>query len=335
MHKKAKNILIQALKVAFALGLIFWLIQSGKLNFKALANLLHPQYLIPGFLLVFASMYMSSERWRMLLQTQSHHLNSWKTFKLTMVGIFFNFAFPGGVGGDLVKAFYFTKDHPESKMAAATSVLMDRVLGLYAMLVMALFAMMFDWEHVQANNSLRLLWTLILFLFLVASITFFFIFSQKIYDRGTFKKLLQRLPLPSKTTRVYESLHLYGRNYRYLIVSVLLSLLAQTFSILFMILAGTASGLGGEMRWQTYFLVAPLGFMATAIPIAPAGVGVGQAAFYFLFNIYTGHATDLGPTVITALQVTQFISGLLGAYFYTQRKERAPLEVGQNGSLQQ
>lgn len=330
MRKKAKNLIIQALKIVFAVGLIFWLVQSGKLNFKALANLLQPQYLIAGFLLIFANMYLTSERWRMLLQTQNHHQNSWQTYKLTMIGIFFNFAVPGGVGGDLVKAFYFTKDHPESKMTAATSVLMDRVLGLYAMIVMALIAMLFDWRHVQANNSLQLLWTLILSLFLITTVSFFFIFSQKIYDRGLFKSLLQKLPWHSKTTRIYESLHLYGRNYKYLLASVIISLLAQTFSILFMILAGTASGLGGEMSWHTYFLVAPLGFMATAVPIAPAGVGVGQAAFYFLFNIYTGHATDLGPTVITALQVAQFLSGLLGAYFYMQRKERVTEQVSQN-----
>jgi len=327
MRKKAKNIMIQVIKVAFALGLIFWLVQSGKLNFKALTTLLQPEYLIPGILLIFANMYLTSERWRMLLQTQNHHLNSWRTFKLTMIGIFFNFAVPGGVGGDLVKAFYFSKDHPESKMTAATSVLMDRVLGLYAMILMALLAMLFDWELVHNNSSLRLLWTLILTLFLLSSAALALVFSQKIHDRGTLKRLLQKLPLHSKTTRIYESLHLYGRNYRSLLSSVLLSLLAQSFSIFFMILAGTASGLGAEMKWQTYFLVAPLGFMATAIPVAPAGVGVGQAAFYFLFNIYTGHATDLGPSVITALQVAQFLFGLTGAYFYMQRKEQASVEA--------
>lgn len=330
MHKKAKNLLFQTLKIVFSVGLIYWLIQSGKLNFKALANLLQPQYLIPAFLLVGANMYLTSERWRMLLQTQSHHLPSWQTFKLTMIGIFFNFAVPGGVGGDLVKAFYFAKDHPESKMAAATSVLMDRVLGLYAMILMALLAMIFDWQLVQSNSSLHILWLVILALFLAATVGFALIFSQKIYDRGSLKRLFQKLPLSSKTVRIYESLHLYGRDYKNLFASIVISLVAQTFSIFFMILAGQASGLGTEMNWSTYFLVAPLGFMATAIPISPAGVGVGQAAFYFLFNIYTGHATDLGPTVITALQVAQFIFGLLGAFFYMQRKERVPYEVNQS-----
>ncbi|MNU01394.1 hypothetical protein D3C72_2447830 [compost metagenome] len=64
--------------------------------------------------------------------------------------------------------------------------------------------------------------------------------------------------------------------------------------------------------------------MATAIPISPAGVGVGQAAFYFLFNVYTGTETELGPTVITAYQVGMFVLSLWGAFFYLRRKEKLP-----------
>jgi uncharacterized membrane protein YbhN (UPF0104 family) len=96
-----------------------------------------------------------------------------------------------------------------------------------------------------------------------------------------------------------------------------------------MILAGTVSGLN-SMSWATYFLVAPLGFMATAIPISPAGVGVGQAAFYYLFNLYSGEKTDLGPTVITAYQVALFAFGVVGAVFYLQRKEKIPKGLEQN-----
>jgi len=331
MRHKAKNLLIQVLKIVFSVGLIFWLVQSGKLNFKALLNLLQPQYLALAAVLVGANMYLTSERWRMLLQTQGHHIPSWPAFKFTMIGIFFNFAVPGGVGGDLVKAFYFAKDFPEQKMTAATSVLMDRVLGLYAMIAMALFAMIFDYQTVQSNESLRLLWTLILVLFVCATLGLGLVFSKKIYDGGHFKKLLQKLPLHDQTTKIYESLHMYGRNYKYLLSSIAISLIAQTFSILFMILAGYASG-ANDVAWGTYFLVAPLGFMATAIPVSPAGVGVGQAAFYFLFNVYTGHPSDLGPTTITALQVAQFIFGLLGAFFYMQRKERVTHEIQQSKS---
>jgi len=323
MHKKAKNILFQTLKVVFSVGIIVWLVQSGKLNFKALLVLLQPQYLFLGLLLIGINMYLTSERWRVLLLTQSHKLPSLQTYKLTLIGIFFNFVVPGGVGGDIVKAFYFAKDHPESRMVAATSVLMDRVLGLYSMTMMAFFAMIFDWEHVQSIRALQLLWTFILTLFIGFNIVLGIIFSQKIYDRGSFHRLLEKLPISAKLIRIYESLHLYGRSLKYVVASVVISLLSQTFTILFMILAGNASGLG-HMSWSTYFLVTPLGFMATAIPISPAGVGVGQAAFYFLFNLYSGETSDLGPTAITAVQVATFMFGILGAFFYMQRKDKVP-----------
>ena len=31
-------------------------------------------------------------------------------------------------------------------------------------------------------------------------------------------------------------------------------------------------------------LIFPFGFLATVLPISPAGVGVGQMAFYYLFE---------------------------------------------------
>jgi hypothetical protein len=329
MNKKAKNLLVQVLKVVLAVGLIVWLVQSGKLNFRALSNLLQPQYLALGLLLMAANLFLGSERWRTLLVTQSHHLKAWETFKLTLIGIFFNFAVPGGVGGDLVKAYYFSKDHPESRMVAATSVLMDRVLGLYSMTLMAMLAMIFDYAHVQANPSLHVLWISLLALFIAFTAGLWMVFSQKLYQNGQLMRLLRALPMGTKFVRIYESLHSYGKDFRHVVFSVLLSLFAQTFSILFMILAGTVSGII-DMRWGTYFLVAPLGFMATAIPISPAGVGVGQFAFYYLFNLYSGRPSDLGPMVITASQVATFIFGLIGAFFYMQRKEKAPASLTEN-----
>jgi hypothetical protein len=57
------------------------------------------------------------------------------------------------------------------------------------------------------------------------------------------------------------------------------------------------------------------------LPIAPAGIGVGQVAFLFLFKFYLGKETPLGPTAATAMQVFSFAWGLVGAIFYLQRKK--------------
>ena len=41
---------------------------------------------------------------------------------------------------------------------------------------------------------------------------------------------------------------------------------------------------------SAYFFLVPVGTVVQALPISPAGIGVGQAAFFFLFNHYLGAA---------------------------------------------
>lgn len=315
-----KNILLQCLKVLFAVGIIYWLVQSDKLNFSALRNLLQPSTLICAILLILINFLLASERWRILLSSQNIHPPIWATFKLSLIGNFFNFAMPGGVGGDVVKAFYFAKDNPGSRVVALTSVLMDRVLGLFAMILMAFFVMLVDLEHILKTPTLTTL-----FIFISALSFGFFtalsvIFSGYIYSRRWIHKVISLLPLRVKLLKVYESLHLYGKDKKRLVWVLLLSFVAQTSSVLFLALVGKAANF--DVNLWTYLLVAPLGFMATAIPISPAGVGVGQAAFYFLFNLYLQRDSEIGPTVITAFQIATFTVSLLGAVFYLKRKDR-------------
>jgi len=319
MFKNKKNLLIQTLKIVFAVAIIYWLINSGKLNFSALGHLLTPTYAAMSLVLVFFNFYFASERWRVLILSQKIRANSWPTFKLSMIGAFFNFAMPGGVGGDVVKAYYFAKENPGSSIVAATSVLMDRILGLFAMVIMALVVMLYDLDHVMSVATLRTLLFVIVALFFAFLIGLSLVFSTGLYEKGVLKALLKKLPLSDKLIKLYESMHLYGKNNKRMVLILLLSVISQTCCIFFLILAGYAAGFP-EVPVKTYFLVAPLGFMATAIPISPAGVGVGQAAFYFLFNIYTGKSSDLGPTVITAYQVSTFALSMIGAFYYLRRK---------------
>jgi uncharacterized protein (TIRG00374 family) len=302
------------------------LLHSGKLNFSALRNLLTPVYGSLGVLLIALNLFLTSERWRTLIRTQGLRIASWPAMKLTLIGIFFNYAMPGGVGGDVIKAYYFNKDQPGEKVVAVSSVLMDRVLGLFAMVLMALVVMIFDFEHIEKIPTLMTLFVFISALSAGFVVGLALVFSAPVYRSGILTKILQKLPMSAKLLKLYESLHLYGKNGRSVMWAIVLSFLAQMSSILFLYLAGYCAGFT-EIPLKVYCLVAPLGFMATAIPISPAGVGVGQAAFYFLFNLYTGSATELGPTTITALQVGTFLISLSGAYFYLLRKEKIPAQA--------
>lgn len=325
MVKHTKKIAFQAAKILFSAGIIYWLVQSDKLNFAALQNLLTPTYISIGIVIILLNLFLTSERWRILIRSQGLQSSSWSVFKLTLIGSFFNFAMPGGVGGDVIKAFYFTREHPGSKVIAVTSVLMDRVLGLFAMILLALVVMIYDLNHILKTPTLLTLFYFICGLFLAFIIALSLIFSQKLYDKGLLKAVIEKLPLSAKFMKLYESMHIYGKDGKRFISVIALSLVSQILAVTFLYLAGIAAGFN-DVPANIFFLVAPLGFMATAIPISPAGVGVGQAAFYFLFNIYTGQTSEVGPTTITAYQVGTFLVSLLGAFFYLRRKDKVRTE---------
>jgi len=71
----------------------------------------------------------------------------------------------------------------------------------------------------------------------------------------------------------------------------------------------------------SYFLLVPLGLIATSLPISPAGIGVGQVAFLALFTLHAGHNTEAGQVGISLHQMGLFAWAIVGAYFYLTRKK--------------
>jgi uncharacterized protein (TIRG00374 family) len=318
-----KKSLSTFIKVGVAFGIIYWLVNQGKFNFSALKEVLRADFIIIAVLLTGVNTFILSERWRLLLQTQNLHPKSLELYKLTLIGTFFNFAMPGGVGGDLVKAFYFYKDHPQSKALAISSVFVDRLLGLYTIVFMALAVMVFDINHVINNQVLSKLFFAFILVFIAFTAGLFLLFSRQKMIMGLVAKILSFLPFKEKFLKLYHSGQLYGAEKTLLLKVFILSLFGQVLAVFIMYLTGQFTASGSNIPLTTFFIVTPIGFMATAIPISPAGVGVGQAAFYFLYNAYLDTKTDFGPLVITVNQMLSLFYGLIGAFFYLQRKDHS------------
>lgn len=322
MKLKLKSLVSSLIKLCLALGLIYWLVNSGKVDFGALQSLLNIESVLICTFLLSLNIALASERWRRLLSSQIHGYGFFKTLKLTLIGQFFNFAMPGGVGGDLIKAFYFAKDNPENgRTVAITSVLIDRVLGLYAMIIFALTVMFLDVEHILVTPALKTLLGLVCLLFIGFSVALALLFSDKVYQSGQLHNVIAKVPMSEKFLKLYESFHFYGKQGRRVFEAILLSLGSQFFAVCFLYYTAQVTGFP-DVPFYTFLLVAPIGFMATAIPISPAGVGVGQAAFFYLFSLYLGKPSDVGAVSITAFQVANFCMGLIGAGVYISRKDK-------------
>lgn len=322
--QKFKKILLNTIKFLFSAILIAWMINSGKIDLNSFKVVMHPKYLLLTMALLGIALFFGSERWRLLLKHQNLTCDSLETFKLTLIGTFFNFAIPGGVGGDVVKSFYIAKNNPQARVKSVLSVMMDRVLGLYAMLWMAEVAMLVDFSQVEALPQLKTIFYLATFGLIAMTTGLAMAFSKKINGTNKIQKFLSYLPKSDRFIQVYESVHSYGDDFPTLLKTFILSLLAQIPSVGIIMIVGSSMGI--SISTSVYFVAVPIGMVALAVPISPGGVGVGQYAFYYLFNLISGQQTQVGSTGITVFQILSFFYGLGGAYFYISRKEKVILE---------
>ena len=104
-------------------------------NVWANVRTMDARWLLAGFFIFTPVMVIVSWRWRMLLGVHGVHLRYWRIFELNMIGQFFSAFLVGTTGGDVVKIFYVARAVPHHKAAVAFTVVVDRVIGLIALLL--------------------------------------------------------------------------------------------------------------------------------------------------------------------------------------------------------
>jgi uncharacterized protein (TIRG00374 family) len=305
---KLKNALNTALKIAFAVALIAWLAKKGVLDFGSLRAVATPTLILFCLVTVGLQIVANNYRWLTLMRAQGFESTFAKTMPLTFIGMFFNFAMPGGVGGDVVKGYYLLKQHPQQKFAAAVSIFMDRLVGFFVMIATAFVAVFLNYNEVATSPQLTSVAFGVAALF-VGFIAFFAISFSPINVRH-----IEKLPAGKKIRGLYEVLHSYRHNPKALAIAVGLSVICQLLIVSFVAAIGAQLGL--DIPLSVYFFLVPIGTVAQALPISPAGIGVGQAAFFFLFKLHLHQDSPIGPVSVTATQLASFAWGLVGAYYY-------------------
>ncbi len=321
----AKRLVTTGLKIAFAVGLIYWLVQKGALDFGSLRAIATLPLISAAVACVFAQIFVNNYRWLTLMRAQGFESSIRRTMPLSLIGMFFNFAMPGGVGGDVIKGYYLLQQLPnqraQQKIAAALSIFMDRMVGFFVMIATAFFALFLNWSEVSESPQLRSIAFGVTSLF-VGFLVFFALSFSTILSRPPLSTLLfEKLPGGSRLKELYQVLHSYRHNPSALCVAVVMSVINQMLMVTFVAMVGNALGLGSEISLPVYFFLVPIGTVVQALPISPAGIGVGQAAFFFLFNLHLHTESPIGPVAVTAMQLTNFFWGLFGAYFYLRRTQ--------------
>ena len=151
-----KRVLINCTKIAFALGLVLWLVNSGKIDmelvYKSFQNPLNVIFIL-AFMLF--DQFIVAIRWKHILESKAKSsLNLLNVFKANWIGIFFNSVLPGSVTGDLIKIFYIEqKNEKLSKKFLLGSVLLDRVIGLCGLILVGGLSCIIYYNFLAAQSE--------------------------------------------------------------------------------------------------------------------------------------------------------------------------------------
>ncbi len=303
-----KNI-THLLKAALAIGIIVILINKKFLVTAHVWKLASFPSVILLFLILYGSILTATWRWQVLLRGQEIVCSFWNLHNLQFIGLFFGYILPGGVTGDLIKGYYLTKISCESRGKLYTSSIFERLLGLWTMIAMIIVSAFLLKEKLADKPTL---------ISLVAVIT-------GTWATGTLLWVIMLLwrpeTLPSIINKPLKHLIEFSKPSVSLLRGILISILMYFLTALFMFIGGHKHGLTLTLS-ETIFLVS-LGSLSTLIPITPAGIGVGQISYFFIFDTYLKGTGQLASALLSLYQLLTFASSTWGAWNVFNIKKRS------------
>ena len=140
-----KKVLIFGLKLGVTGGLIVWIVLPG-IDFDSvgerMGRLSPGLLLVAGALIFFQNAIVVAWRWEQVVKTIDRALPPWRLFKATVITLFFNQVLPSTVGGDGMR-IWFLRAMGRPIGLAFRSVLIDRLIGFFALLLLGLLGSLY------------------------------------------------------------------------------------------------------------------------------------------------------------------------------------------------
>ncbi|MBU3758718.1 MAG: flippase-like domain-containing protein [Candidatus Omnitrophica bacterium] len=251
---------------------------------------------------------MAARLWRIFL-IQGVGVSYLKTLSLCVVGLFFNLFLPSAVGGDVAKIYYAYK-YSGKKIASTTSVILDRLLGLIAIMLIAMTAMFF--YHKEFEDP-RVSFIFYFFLFLIGSVTVFFASRRFARQFKWVGALVPSQAIREKFLELYHALYACKNHVPTLVSALALSIAGQCLVIISTYWLGIS--LGAEVPAGVYFVIIPL---VSILSMAPSlgGLGVREAGSVYFFSHYMDTERALALSLLTDFLIygIGFLSGLWYAF---------------------
>ncbi|HEY5744313.1 MAG TPA: lysylphosphatidylglycerol synthase transmembrane domain-containing protein [Terrimicrobiaceae bacterium] len=312
-----KRLLLTLLQLGVTVFLLWWIFRDPIKRTQMVEALLSADYLwlIPGLLSIGCAFLLQTERWRRLLEVQGIHLGWWRTFRVYLIGAFFNLFLLGATGGDIVKIYYAMRETSSKKAAAFLSVLVDRMVGMLGLVAISTLLCSLRLGFLLADPLTRALVTVLAFILGGSLAVIIFAFCVDRFQ--LVHKLPPWLPMHGTIVELATAFSTYTRDPRVLAWTFGLSIPAHLCIFLSFYFAARAfglfAGIGGMME---VLAVLPVILTIASLPISLSGVGVREGLFQNVLAALYGTP----ESVAVMISITGFLMvvfwGLIGGCVY-------------------
>jgi len=266
-----------------------------------------------------AAIILSFVRWWVLVRCQGIALGLMEALRLSSICFLLSFVSAGSVGGDLFKAVFLARRSPGKRIAAVASVFVDRGSGMYGLLLLVAIGLMLrkpsDSFEFNGVGLEEMKWTVGGLMGIGTAVLMVLVLGGKIVDRMITRLSRVKLigPIVEKIGPPLRSFHNHPWAF---VLSLVMSIGVQGLLAVSMFLIAT-SMYDSPPTCAEHFVIVPIGMLASALPLTPAGIGVLEATIKTLYEVVPAIPTEAsGFIVALVFELVKVVLAVVGTIFY-------------------
>jgi len=308
-YKKNKKTILLIGRLGIGLSLIAVLISTQLKDFGLALDILkssHIGFLILAFSTHFVGIWITAERWRILLRAQGIYLSMWTLSVTVLIGFLYSNVLPTTIGGDVYRIYDSAKraDIPMEK--AASVILVERFSGVVSGATYAVIALFLGFTAIGEQSII----IPIAIFFVIAVVIGFFIINPHILKLD---RLVERIGflnrIRERLRNIYYTLRGFKKSKFKLSLALILSFAMQFMIILEYYLAARALDI--DLGLVAFIFISPVVAIITMLPISIGGMGLRENSLVFIL-VAMGVMNERAAVFSLLILVMFLALGLLG-----------------------
>ncbi|MEM9354484.1 MAG: lysylphosphatidylglycerol synthase transmembrane domain-containing protein [Planctomycetota bacterium] len=312
-----------AAKIVVTVGVLAYLLM--RLNeqdgfSRIVAEPKHWPSLAAALALVLLGFSLNFTRWYLLVVGLGIPFKLTDAFRLGSLGVMLSQVTPGSLGGDVIKGVFIAREQPGRRAEAVATIVIDRVVGLYAMLLVTSVGLIVAEATTNPGKVVRSIEFVIWIAAAVGTAGIAAALSNYA-SHPNLRGIASAAPLISDGLhRVIDALESYRLHRRRVLTAIGLAAMTHISLILAFWFIGRGLPVQAPTLVQNCW-IAPVSMVIGAIPGLPGGLGQLESAIEYFYQSIGAPAGD-GVMVALAFRGMVYVMAAAGGAYYFSAKKK-------------